>query len=154
MSEALVLRTATPADAAAIRALTRDAYAKWVPLIGREPKPMGADYAAALARHRFELLCQGEDIVALIELIPGPDHLLIENVAVAPGFQHRGLGRRLLAHAEALTRAAGHAEIRLYTNAKFVENLRLYESLGYQVEREEVLPLGSVIHMRKSLTAG
>jgi hypothetical protein len=33
------LRQATPADAAAIRSLTRAAYAKWVALIGREPKP-------------------------------------------------------------------------------------------------------------------
>ena len=32
------LRQATAADAAAIRGLTRAAYAKWVALIGREPK--------------------------------------------------------------------------------------------------------------------
>jgi hypothetical protein len=37
------LRQATAADAGAIRDLTREAYAKWVPLIGREPKPMTAD---------------------------------------------------------------------------------------------------------------
>jgi len=36
------------ADASAIRALTREAYAKWVPVIGREPKPMMADYAKAV----------------------------------------------------------------------------------------------------------
>ena len=37
------LRQAVPADAPAIRELTRAAYAKWIPLIGREPKPMTAD---------------------------------------------------------------------------------------------------------------
>ena len=37
MSETSELRQAVAADAADVRQLTRDAYAKWVPLIGREP---------------------------------------------------------------------------------------------------------------------
>ena len=40
------LRRATPRDAEAVRALTRAAYAKWVPLIGREPRPMTKTTAA------------------------------------------------------------------------------------------------------------
>jgi len=36
-AEGVRLRRAIPADAAAIRELTRAAYAKWVPVIGREP---------------------------------------------------------------------------------------------------------------------
>ena len=55
-SESLELRRAVAADAAAIRELTREAYAKWVPVIGREPKPMTADYAEALRKNRFDLL--------------------------------------------------------------------------------------------------
>ena len=41
------LRRAQQTDVEAIRNLTRAAYAKWVPVIGREPKPMGADYESA-----------------------------------------------------------------------------------------------------------
>jgi hypothetical protein len=44
------LRRATTADVANVRALARSAYAKWIPLIGREPMPMIADYDRALAR--------------------------------------------------------------------------------------------------------
>jgi hypothetical protein len=40
-SGAIELRRAIAADAAAIRELTRQAYAKWVPIIGREPLPIG-----------------------------------------------------------------------------------------------------------------
>ena len=47
------------ADAAAIRDLTRAAYAKWIPVIGREPMPMIADYDEAVRRHRFDLLEAG-----------------------------------------------------------------------------------------------
>ncbi|HZY55656.1 MAG TPA: GNAT family N-acetyltransferase, partial [Reyranella sp.] len=39
----LAFRSAAPGDAAAIRALVRAAYAKWVPVLGREPRPMQAD---------------------------------------------------------------------------------------------------------------
>ena len=42
------IRRAGEADAAAVRELTRSAYAKWVPLIGREPMPMTADYERAV----------------------------------------------------------------------------------------------------------
>ena len=67
MSDVVELRKAGAGDAAAIRALTREAYAKWVPLIGREPRPMTADYAQALKTHRFDLLYAGGRLAALIE---------------------------------------------------------------------------------------
>ncbi|HYI06337.1 MAG TPA: GNAT family N-acetyltransferase [Reyranella sp.] len=145
------LRQATAADASAIRDLTRQAYAKWVPLIGREPKPMTADYAAAVARHRFDLLYVDGTLAALIETIGEADYLLVENVAVSPSFQGRGLGRKLMAHAEVLARELGFGTIRLYTNQRFAENIALYRKLGYQVDREEVLPVGVVTHMSKML---
>ena len=145
------LRQATPADAAAIRELTRTAYAKWVPLIGREPKPMTANYEEALQRHRFDLLHIDGTLAALIETIREPDHLLVENVAVSPAFQGRGLGRKLMEHAETLARALGFDTIRLYTNQRFTENIELYRKLGYRVDREEPVPAGVVTHMSKKL---
>jgi pimeloyl-ACP methyl ester carboxylesterase/ribosomal protein S18 acetylase RimI-like enzyme len=151
MPETITLRPAVAADADAIRNLTREAYAKWVPLIGREPKPMTADYAAAVRNHRIDLLHVGDQLAALIETIPETDHLLIENVAVSPAFQHRGLGRHLLAHAEDLAGSLGYATIRLYTNKLFAANVQLYASLGYQLDREEILSLGTAVHMSKPI---
>jgi GNAT superfamily N-acetyltransferase len=145
------LRRAAPADAPAIRALTRAAYAKWVPVIGREPKPMVADYAEAVRNHRIDLLYVGGKLAALIETILKTDHLLIENVAVSPVFQGRGYGRKLMAHAEQLAASLGHGEIRLYTNKLFVENVQLYRKLGYRVDREEAFKGGFVVHMSKPL---
>lgn len=149
MDTTVELRLATPADAPAIRDLTLAAYAKWVPLIGREPKPMTADYDAAVRAHRFDLLFADGRLSALIETIDEGDALLIENVAVAPNAQGRGHGRRLLAHAEALARSLGRPRIRLYTNRRFTENIELYGRLGYGVDREEAVPVGVVVHMSK-----
>lgn len=147
----LTLRTAVPADAAAIRDLTRAAYAKWVPVIGREPKPMGADYEAAVREHRFDLLHVAAELAALIETLDEGDQLLIVNVAVSPGHQGQGLGRRLLAHAEGLAVAQGYARIRLYTNQRFEENIALYQRVGYRIDRAEAVSAGVVIHMSKAL---
>jgi ribosomal protein S18 acetylase RimI-like enzyme len=145
------LRQALPSDAAAIRALTRAAYAKWVPVIGREPKPMGADYEAAVRAHRFDLLYRNGALAALVETIAEPDHLLIENLAVLPAHQGSGLGRRLMMHVEELATALGFPEVRLYTNKLFAENVAFYERLGYSVYREEEFRGGTAVHMSKAI---
>ncbi|MCX7364880.1 MAG: GNAT family N-acetyltransferase [Alphaproteobacteria bacterium] len=151
MAETTTLRQAVVTDASAIRDLTRAAYAKWVPRIGREPKPMTADYDAAVRAHRFDLLHVDDALAALIETIAETDHLLIENVAVSPTFQGRGFGRRLMAHAEELAASAGFREVRLYTNKLFDENVRLYLRLGYRIDREEDVGVGTAVHMSKRI---
>jgi ribosomal protein S18 acetylase RimI-like enzyme len=141
---------ATPADAAAVRDLTRAAYAKWVPVIGREPRPMTADYDAAVRDHMVDLLHLNGELTALIEMRPEADHLLIENVAVLPAYQGHGYGRALLVHAEELARSLGLEEVRLYTNGSFTDNVKLYKRVGYRVDREEVHPqLGAAVYMSK-----
>ncbi len=112
-SESFELRRAVVADAAAILELTREAYSKWIPVIGREPMPMTADYDEAVRKNRFDLLYVEGKLAALIETIAQADGLLIENVAVSPFFQGRGLGRKLIAHAERLAASLGYREIRL-----------------------------------------
>ncbi len=145
------LRRATPADAGEIRAITRAAYARWVPVIGREPLPMQADYHEALGRHRFDLLQRGAHILALIETAPREDYLWIENIAVRPEEQGAGLGRRLLDHAEALARDAGLGETRLLTNQAFATNVALYERCGYRVTARAEFMNGVTVFMSKRI---
>lgn len=147
-------RRATPADAEAVRDLTRGAYARWVPVIGREPKPMGADYEAAVREHLVDLMYLDGELAGLVEMIPAADHLLVENVAVAAGRQGAGLGLRLMERAEAVAGALGLREMRLYTNRLFAANVRLYQRLGYVVDREETLSAAVAVHMRKRLEWG
>ena len=89
----LSFRLGGPADAGNVRGIVMAAYAKWVPVIGREPMPMRADYDLALRKHRFDLAIEDGAIVGLIETILHDDHLFIENVAVRPEAQGRGVAR-------------------------------------------------------------
>jgi ribosomal protein S18 acetylase RimI-like enzyme len=122
---------ARPGDAAAVTACVRAAYAEYVGRIGREPAPMGADYAALIDAGEVWVVRDGDAIAGVLVLRPRPPALLLENVAVAPSHRGRGLGRTLIAFAEQQARTAGLDAVTLYTNARMTENLRLYPALGY-----------------------
>jgi GNAT superfamily N-acetyltransferase len=151
VTSAIEIRPAVSADAARIRDLTRAAYAKWVALIGREPLPMQADYERAVAEHTIDLLVDGDALVGLIETILRPDHLWIENVAVAPERQGRGFGRLLLDQAERRAIQSGRFEIQLQTNQAFAANLALYARLAYAIDRTEPFRGGTIVHLSKRI---
>ena len=145
------IRPAEPREAESIRSIVRAAYAKWVPLIGREPMPMRADYEQALTKHRFDLAVEGAEIRGLIETLAHDDHIWIENVAVAPEAQGQGIGQLLFAHIEQCALEAGLPQLRLLTNGAFEANLTLYTRLGFVTDRVEEFMGGTAVYMSKTL---
>jgi ribosomal protein S18 acetylase RimI-like enzyme len=150
-SKLLEFRAAKSKDAGIIRDVVRSAYAKWIPIIGREPRPMNADYELAVQEHQIDLMYIGSRMVGLIETILHDDHLWIENVAIAPNDQGKGLGRELLAHAERKAIGAGRGEVRLLTNVAFEANVALYEKTGYLIVEREPFLGGTTVYMSKKL---
>jgi len=144
-------RPARAEDAGLIRDLVRAAYAKWVPVIGREPQPMKADYERAIQEHQIDMAYVDGILVGLIETMLQSDHLWIENVAVRPESQGQGLGRQLLALAERKAVEAGCGELRLLTNDAFAANVALYSRAGYSVDRREPFMGGTTVYMSKKL---
>lgn len=124
------LRLARPEDLDAIRAIVDAAYAPYVPVIGRRPGPMDDDYAALVAAGRVQVAGTGSPEAVLV-LLPEADHLLLDNIAVAPGAQGKGLGRKLVEAAAGQARAAGYDELRLYTHEKMEANIALYTRLDF-----------------------
>lgn len=148
----VAFRTATAADVPAIRALARAAYAKWTPIIGREPRPMLADYSEAIHDFRFDLLTVDGQLAGLLQTCLCADHLWIENLAVHPHHQRRGHGQSLMILAEQLARHAEMDALRLLTNAAFTSNVALYQKLGYEVEQSEAFMGGTTLYMTKRLS--
>jgi len=127
-----MIRCARPADRAAIERIVRAAYGLYVERIGKPPGPMLDDYTALISDGRVSVLEEaGRTMAAIIVLLPEPDHLLLDNIAVRPDRQGQGLGRRLIAFAEEQARRLGHSEVRLYTHEKMTENIALYTRLGF-----------------------
>ena len=126
------IRAATAADVAAISEIVDQAYRHYISRMGMPPGPMLDDYTARVAEGTAWVLEEADVLAALIVLLPAPDYLLLDNIAVTPARQGLGFGRRLLAFAEAEALRRGYREIRLYTHQTMVENQRLYASIGYQ----------------------
>ncbi|MBN9526034.1 MAG: GNAT family N-acetyltransferase [Alphaproteobacteria bacterium] len=148
----VTLRQAGIEDVAGIEALVRAAYSIYLPRIGKPPGPMLDDYHALVADGRVTVVDHAGRPAGLIVLLPQPDHLLLDNVAVAPEAQGRGLGRRLIAFAEAEARRLGLHEIRLYTHITMTENITLYRRLGF-VETHRGEQAGySRVFMRKPIS--
>ena len=148
------LRAASPADAAAIAACVDGAYRHYIARIGKPPGPMLDDYAAVLRMHRCYVLEEDATIVALAVLVVEARRALLDNVAVLPAWQGRGLGRRLIAHVEDEARRLGFAALELYTHELMTENLALYRRLGYEEFARRTEKGFKRVYMRKLLRAG
>ncbi len=145
------VRAARLEDAAVIGDLVRVSYAKYVERLGREPAPMLEDYAALIEAGEVWVLVEGEEVLGVLVMRAAEDQLFVDNVAVAPGHQGRGLGRELVAFAEARARRDGLAEVRLYTNEKMHENLTVYRKLGFEETESKLNEDYQRVFMRKWL---
>ena len=91
------------------------------------------DYSQVVRSHQAFVAEADGDIVGILVLVRTGDRLLLDNVAVRPDRQGKGLGRRLVTLAVTEARQRGYAHLDLYTNEAMTENICLYQSLGYTV---------------------
>jgi GNAT superfamily N-acetyltransferase len=128
------LRRATAADLPAIKALIDAAYARYLTRMDKPPGPMLRDYGPSVEAGTTWVT--GSPITAVLTLYPTDNCLLIENIAVHPSAQGRGLGRALMSFAEQEAARRGLTRMALYTHEVMTENQAIYARLGYtEVER-------------------
>ena len=145
------IRSADTADVPAVEQIVHDAYKHYIARMGKPPGPMLDDYAARVSEGVVWVIEAGT-IVGILVLVPKPDHLLLDNIAVNPSHQHLGFGRRLLEFAEAEALRQGYGEIRLYTHHTMTENQRLYAAIGYEETGRGAEAGYERVFMRKRLT--
>jgi ribosomal protein S18 acetylase RimI-like enzyme len=131
-SNAENMRLAGAADLDAIVALTEAAYRPYTELFDAPPIPVTEDYVPRIEAGEVWLLESIGRLAGVIVLEKEADHMMIFSVAVAPGFQGRGFGQKLLRFADAQALDTGYSEIRLYTNARMERNIALYTAYGYR----------------------
>lgn len=107
------------------------AYQHYVERIGKPPAPMLDDYEQLIGSDVVHVAIEDHHVLGLIVMWDEHDHFYVDNVAVDPTAQGRGVGSKLLAEADRAARAAGRSEIRLYTNAAMTENIAYYARRGF-----------------------
>src|ERR1700724_1688435 len=88
-----MIRPANPTDRAAVEAIVRDAYSIYLDRMDKPPRPRLDDYAALIDDGAVSVLDGDGGLRAIIVLVPHSDHLLLDNIAVRPDRQGKGLGR-------------------------------------------------------------
>lgn len=140
------LRRANSDDADAFASCIDAAYAIYATRVTDLPavsEGIGDD----IAHHRAWVAEIALEIVGGIVLVPQNDHLLLANVAVHPAKRGLGIGRALMAQADADCLALGLRELRLSTHVEIPENVALYAHLGWS----ETERTGNKVRMRKRL---
>ena len=128
------LRRATADDLPAIRAVINAAYARYLTRMDKPPAPMLRDYGPAVEAGTTWVV--GSPVTAVLTLYPREDHLYVENIAVDPSAQGRGLGRALMKFAEQEATRRGLNRMALVTHEVMTENQAIYARLGYvEIER-------------------
>ncbi len=149
------IRPASATDRPLIADIVDAAYGPWVAVIGGRPAPMDADYAALIDAgrvHVAELPSGGHaNVAGVLVLVREDEAMLVENVAVHPRFQGRGIGRALMSFADAEARRRRLPAVRLFTHETMSGNIALYTSLGYVETDRQPIGHGRLVFMRKEL---
>lgn len=148
-----MIRKAELSDEPQIRACAEQAFARYVPLIGRKPAPMVADFAAQIAAGEAYIATDDHGAFqGFIVFCAEDNHIHLESVAVLPRAAGRGVGRELIGFCEKTARERGINAVHLYTNEKMVENISIYPRLGYVEVGRRTEDGFNRVYFEKSLT--
>lgn len=158
MSDTLVLRSGTLADAPAIAATIAAAFEQYRGKLVPESGAFG-ETADNIARHLQDgssaiVAEQNGRLLACVMIEMQEGDLYFGRLAVRPEARGLGLARRLVAAVEAEARHRGMPGVRLGVRVVLTENQRLFASLGYVETSREPHPgfdYPTSINMRKAL---
>lgn len=149
---AVVVRRATPADAAVAARIIAGALAEYG--LSFEPEGRDADVASFGDDQEDDDLVAvdastGEALgVASVGPHGDPGMAWLSKVFVAAEARRRGVGRALLEAAHAAARRRGFREVGLRTRVVFREAIALYESAGY-ARHAPASPTGDLVYFRR-----
>ena len=89
------------------------------------------DYALVIEHNIVRVAEQDSRVVGVVVLITDMAEILLDNIAVDPLYQGRGIGRKLIEYAEQYAAANGFSGLNLYTHESMTENIEMYSKLGY-----------------------
>ena len=128
------IRPALIADVPTITLIARQSFERYVPLIGRPPAPMRANFSKHVLENTVFIAKseKSQGVVLGYAIILQKDEAwLLDNIAVSPWAQGRGVGSALIAACEAFLRDCGAQRYHIYTNEVMEQNLTWYPAIGF-----------------------
>lgn len=151
------LRPITPADAAAVAALIRTAFAAQSIITDPPPSALRvteADVAAHLASGGGAVADADSVIVGSALWIEQDGGIYLSRLAVHPAWRGRGIAKALVAAGEAEAREKKQPRIHLSTRIPLLDNRRLFAACGFVETTREAHPgyaEPTSVHMEKRL---
>jgi len=128
--KSISIRSGLGQDQPELERIATEAYQQYIPMMGKKPAPMLADYAAHLARDTVYVAGDGKTVIGYAILISKADGWWLENIAVDPAHAGKGVGTALIARLEDdLARQTDYYQ--LYTNRLMLRNIDWYLRLGF-----------------------
>ncbi len=145
------IRRATLDDIPGMIDCVNQAYEHYIERLGKPPGPMLDDYENRIKNDEAYVIRSDDIVVGVLVLIIDEERCLLDNVAVSNQAQGQGLGKKLVAFAEARAAQLGFDAIELYTHELMTENVEIYEKWGYSIVRRITEKGFDRIYMRKFL---
>ena len=148
------IRPALIADVPTITLIARQSFERYVPLIVRPPAPMRANFSKHVLENTVFIAKseKSQGVVLGYSIILQKDEAwLLDNIAVNPWAQGRGIVSALIATCEAFLRDCGAKRYLIYTNEVMEQTLTSYPAIGFVETNRRLEDRFSRVYFSKAL---
>ena len=128
------IRLAMTTDVPAIKLIARKSFERYVPLIGKLPAPMNAYFSGHVLKGTV-FIAQSEkkqgSVLGYAIVLQRDGEWLLDNIAVSPEAQGRGVGSALIAACKTFLQKRGVQRYHLNTDEAMEQNLTWYPEIGF-----------------------
>ena len=132
MMNMFLFRPALPTDDACCRMIAEAAYLPYLDRMDRKPAPMNANYKNHIKNDQVFVIeySQTAQVIAFSVIVIKNKIYWLENIAVSPQYQKRGIGKMILFEVEQWLSQRTRS-YQLYTNVVMHENIEWYKKQGF-----------------------
>ena len=128
------IRLAMTTDVPAIKLIARKSFERYVPLIGKPPAPMNANFSGHILKDTV-FIAQSEkkqgSVLGYAIVLQRDGEWLLDNIAVSPEAQGRGVGSALIAACKTFLQKRGVQRYHLNTDEAMEQNLTRNPEIGF-----------------------
>ena len=145
----MFFRRAVAEDHKIIIAIAQKAYEKYVERMGKEPAPM----RPVIQKEDVVFICEdNKQIIAFAILVKINDQIILDNIAVDPSHQKKGIGNNFIKFIEQYLIKQKLDKYQLYTNEKMFENIKWYQKIGFKIFKKVTEKGYNRIYFEKELS--